>query len=105
MQKRTVECCVHSSHIHQQTDHGHIQRSRPLGQKLVLEYLAALATLRHSIEVDIGKGVPIRFIRDFVKYFLFVLEDIFKKVKLYILAPQRDTVLLLKMPNFVARVD
>jgi hypothetical protein len=52
----TVQRRVHAPHIDQQTHHGHVHGGGALCQKLVLEYLAALAAVRHGVEVDVGKA-------------------------------------------------
>lgn len=101
----TVERRVHPANIDQQAHHGHIQRSRPLGQQLILENLAALATLGHSIQVDIRKRVAVRAVARLVEDLLVVLEDVLEEVILDVLAPQRDAVILLEVPDLVAGVD
>lgn len=104
VQRRTIERSIHPPNIDQQTHHRHIQRRRPFRQQLILQNLTALATLRHSIEIDIRKRVPITLIRNLMEHLLLVLEDILQKVILNIPPPQWHPILLFQVPYLVPRI-
>jgi hypothetical protein len=104
----TIQCGVHAPYIDQQTHHGHVDGRRPLRQQLVLQYLAALAALSHCVQVDVCERVSrFRLSSGLVRLgedLLLVLEDILQKVELDVFAPERYAVLLLQVPDLVARI-
>lgn len=71
----TVECRVHSPHIHQQADHGHAYSGSPIVEQLVFEDLACLAALGHGVNVDFGKGMSSRAVRRQREDPVVILED------------------------------
>jgi hypothetical protein len=73
--------------------------------KLILQNLASLAALSHSIDINIGKIQILLPIGPAGEDRGLVLEDKLKELELDIFAPQGDAVLLLQMPNFVSRID
>jgi hypothetical protein len=103
----TIQRRVHPPHVDQQTHHGHIHSRGPLCQKLVLEYLAALAAVRHGVEVDVSEAEKLLVSRFglLVEDLLRIFEDMAQKIILYVLAPERDTIVFFQMANLVARID
>ena len=58
----TVEGGVHAPHVNQQAHHGHVDSSRSFCKQFVFQDFAALAALRHSIQVYVCKCMTARFV-------------------------------------------
>jgi hypothetical protein len=105
VREHTVESGIHPSKVDQQTNHGHVDCRLFITLKLILEDLASLAALSHSININIRKIQILLSIRPAGEDWGLVLKDKLKELELNIFAPQRDTVLLLQMSNLVSRID
>lgn len=101
----TVESSVHPAHIDQQTDHGHVHCSSTVSQKLLLQYLACLATPCHSVNVNVGECVILRSIVSFGEDRRVILKDASQELELNVFPPKWDAVFLLQMSDLVARID
>jgi hypothetical protein len=103
---RTVERRVHATEIDEQTHHCHVLRRFVLGQQLVSQDLARLATPGHRVDIEIGKGL----LRDLIRLIAVcedgpvVLKHCLEKLILDVLPPERLSVVLLKMLYLVATV-
>jgi len=102
----TIQRSVHATQIDQQADHCHVLRGLVLGQELVSQDLASLATSSHCINVEIGKsllGDLIRFIA-VCEDRLVIFEDGLEKLVLDVLPPERLSIILLEMLHLVPAV-
>lgn len=104
-EKPTIQGGIHPTNIHQETDHGHIQRRSPLTKQLITQDFAGLSTLRHRIDIDVGKSLASLLGIDVGEDLLFVLKDCLEKLVLNIRPPQRDPVLFLDVLHLVPPVD
>jgi len=100
----TVEGSVHPSNIDQQAYHCHGNGRVLILRQLFLQYLTSFTALCHGVNVDFSESVSFGIVGVLREHALLVSENELEKVILYVLPPQRHTILLLQMLNLVAGV-
>lgn len=100
-ERLTVERGIHSADVDQETHHGHALGGLSVTQQLVPKDLAGLATSRHGVDVEIGKGLHADAIRivGVGEDLLVVVEDCSQEVVLDIHPPQGLAVFLFQVSD------
>ena len=98
----TIERGIHPPDIHQQTNHGHVNGSRPITLHPLLEHFTHLATPGHGVEIDVREAEAPLTVRVPSENFRFVIKEGPKEVILNVLAPEREAIFFFEMAHLVA---
>ena len=73
--RKEGQASIHSTHVHQEADHGRILRCCPVALQFVFQNFACLATPRHGVDVDVYKVAALLPVADSREDGSFIFEN------------------------------